>query len=268
MAHSFTSPNGSVSVLVVDRARLMCRCADGSVQLLRVYHSLSETLAACNLLIEAHLLKLRTQRAAVLADPQRPRIIYVERWVGTATHGDWVTVLPGDFRRQVYGRWNAEKNCLELVVPRVRCEFFDHAPRVQRGANSAAKPSSNAGRINGSARSIATKAPIAPAPVRGADVAMPQVPAGVKLRKSAAHNTANDQDIDLALLTTGDLVNCVLSGRTRKNGWFARLMCGAASGPISNASRMPEGLEVGQSVQLRLNGINIAKQFASFRWCE
>jgi hypothetical protein len=75
------------------------------------------------------------------------------------------------------------------------------------------------------------------------------------------------QLLDAAALATAVLARCILSGRMKKGGWFAKLTDGSASGTITDASQMPHGLEVGQQLVLKINGINLDKRFASFIWC-
>lgn len=219
MSYRFDSASGSVKSVSVasGNARVMCRRADGSLVLVRIYRSLAEALAQCSLLIESHLTKLRAGRKAVLTNPQRPREIYVERWIGSVEQGAWVAVQAGDFNGQVYGRKSTDGK-IALCAPRVRFEFLDQPPRIQRAADSSA--------------SVESASPT----------------------------------IETPELSSGAHVACLLTGRTKKGGWFAKLAVGEASGPITNAGQMPSSLEVGQSVLLRLNGINSAGRFASFQW--
>lgn len=225
MAPSITSSNSPANSGSYGSARIMCRQADGAVALVRVCQSLAEALAESNLLIDRHLVRLKTNRQLDVANPARPREIYVERWVGTETSGHWAEVQRGDFTGLVYGRMNAEYK-LELITPRLRFEFLDQAPRLNRGKND-------------------------------------EVHAFVDYHGAAP---AKGMAIDGSTLHKAAYVVCILTGRTKKNGWFARLEYGSASGPITNADQMPAEFEVGHSVTLRLNGINLDKQFASFRW--
>ncbi len=231
MSFSFDSANGSVKSVAVatGSARAMCRQADGSLVLVRICRSLAEALAECSLLIETHLVKLKTNRKAVLSDPQRPREVYVERWIGSVEQGAWVPAQSGDFNGQVYGRKMADGK-IALCTPSVRFEFLDQPPRVHRESkNSLGLQSAGAGNAKSA---IATST-----------IAVPD-------------------------LAKGTQVKCELTGRTKKGGWFAKLISDEASGPITNAAKMPTNLEIGQVVLLRLNGINKEAKFPSFQWIE
>lgn len=219
MAQVLYGSNGS--------ARILCRRANGVVELLKVYSGLAEALAECNLLIDRHLHRLRSNRQTVIADSSRPREIYVERWLGSDTQGAWIEVQSGDFSGQVYGRLNPQGE-LELVTPRVRFVFLDQVPRSLRNGQKDRSDLSDSA-VDGSIQDHA--------------------------------NTQEPSTLHRGVNVTG-----ILTGRTRKNGWFAKLTCGLASGPITNSDQVPADSEVGQIVTLRLNGFNLEKGFASFRW--
>ncbi len=66
---------------------------------------------------------------------------------------------------------------------------------------------------------------------------------------------------------SGDIVQCeLLAKRTRKGGWFARIVKHSASGPITNSSEVPSHCQAGQQVPLRLCGIKVETGFAQFAW--
>jgi hypothetical protein len=67
----------------------------------------------------------------------------------------------------------------------------------------------------------------------------------------------------------GDYVECVLlEKRTRKNGWFARLVDHSASGPVTGEAPAEMNLMPGQQVQLKLCGIKLETGFVQFAWLE
>lgn len=229
MSYSFDSANGSVKsgAATLGSARVMCRQADGSLVLVRICRSLAGALAECSLLIDAHLVKLKTDRKAVLSDPQRPREVYVERWIGSVDQGAWVPAQSGDFNGPIYGRKIADGK-VALCMPRVRFEFLDQPPRVYcEVKNSHGLKSAGAGN---------------------------------------AMSTTATSTIAAPDLTKGAQVICLLTGRTKKGGWFAKLVTGDASGPVTNGDQMPSSLKIGQQVLLRLNGINGEGKYASFQW--
>lgn len=219
--------NGVSALEHTGLARIMCRQADNVVVLLKVTRSLTEALAECNLLIDRHLLRLKSSRLAIVADPARPREIYVERWVGTETQGHWLQVQRGDYLGQVYGRLTQEGK-LELVTPRVRFEFFDQVPRPRKDRKTSHEKALVINQV------VSIKGP--------------------------------SWELQCSTLQRGAIVECILTGRTKKNGWFAQLADGSAVGPITNSEQMPAKFAIGQQLFLRLNGFNLEKRLASFRW--
>ncbi len=65
---------------------------------------------------------------------------------------------------------------------------------------------------------------------------------------------------------SASIVACeLLAQRTKKGGWFARILQTAASGPITNWQDMPT-CAPGQIVSLKLCGIKHETGFAQFQW--
>lgn len=64
-------------------------CGDGTVGLVRLCGTITVAQKYSRALVDKHLLKLRTQRAVVLANAQRPREVTIEKWIGTASEGSW-----------------------------------------------------------------------------------------------------------------------------------------------------------------------------------
>ncbi len=68
---------------------------------------------------------------------------------------------------------------------------------------------------------------------------------------------------------SGCIVRCeLLTKRTRKNGWFAKIVGDVVSGPITNSSAMPADCQPGQIVSLKVCGIRRETAFASFAWAD
>ncbi|MEQ1828386.1 MAG: hypothetical protein ABL921_20665 [Pirellula sp.] len=68
-------------------------------------------------------------------------------------------------------------------------------------------------------------------------------------------------------LRAGDIVECVLlEKRTRKNGWFAKLVGKHASGPVTGTAPVSTDLQAGQTVKLNLCGLKLESGFAQFAW--
>lgn len=67
----------------------------------------------------------------------------------------------------------------------------------------------------------------------------------------------------------GEWVQAVLlERRTRKGGWFARMVGFKASGPVGNWEKMPTRFRSGDQLELVLCGIKLESGYASFRWQE
>jgi hypothetical protein len=68
-------------------------------------------------------------------------------------------------------------------------------------------------------------------------------------------------------LRSGVVVDCeLLAQRTRKGGWFARIVNKSISGPITNWSEMPTDLQAGDTVKLRVCGIRPETGFVQLRY--
>lgn len=82
----------------------------------------------------------------------------------------------------------------------------------------------------------------------------------------AADSPANSE-LNGRVPRAGDIVQGVLlEKRTRKNGWFARLVDQSASGPVTGVAPSTMHLEPGQQVQLKLCGIKLETGFVQFAW--
>ncbi|HMO15111.1 MAG TPA: hypothetical protein PKD64_13425 [Pirellulaceae bacterium] len=65
----------------------------------------------------------------------------------------------------------------------------------------------------------------------------------------------------------GDVVQCVLlEKRTRKNGWFAKIVDQPASGPITGEVPAELHLEAGRRVHLKICGIKLETSFVQLAW--
>jgi hypothetical protein len=68
---------------------------------------------------------------------------------------------------------------------------------------------------------------------------------------------------------SGDIVLCeLLAKRTKKGGWFARIVKQSVSGPITNSGDVPSHYQAGHQLRLRLCGIKVETGFAQFAWVE
>lgn len=86
---------------------------------------------------------------------------------------------------------------------------------------------------------------------------------------SARHSSRNGHHCRSSLPRTGDKVPCVLlSDKTRKGGWRARLVQGRVEGPITNTADVPKWVIPGQTVMLRLGAISQDGTRLQFRWCD
>ena len=66
---------------------------------------------------------------------------------------------------------------------------------------------------------------------------------------------------------TGDVVRCVLlTEKTRKGGWRARLLGPDVAGPITNSKEVPDTMEPGRTVLLRIGGISGDGDRIQFHW--
>lgn len=141
--HSATQPQSIPVAAEPTRYRIMCRRADDSVGLVRLCSSLALAQKYSRALVDKHLLKLRTQRAEVLADARRPREVTIEKWIGTACEGTWELLD----RREGY-----------------RFEFLDHAPRFgnRQVSVDGASPAAHTGAAPADARKAATGAVVDP----------------------------------------------------------------------------------------------------------
>ncbi len=62
-------------------------------------------------------------------------------------------------------------------------------------------------------------------------------------------------------------VECVLlSGRTRKRGWRARLRKSKLAGPITNTADVPTNARPGQVVKLRIGTLSVDGKQIQFDW--
>lgn len=106
--HDAVQAQAVAAIIEPTRYRIMCRRADGIIGLVRLCGTITLAQKYARALVDKQLLKLRTQRAVVLADARRPREVTIEKWIGTATEGSWELL---DRREGYY------------------FEFLDHAPR-------------------------------------------------------------------------------------------------------------------------------------------
>lgn len=86
-------------------------------------------------------------------------------------------------------------------------------------------------------------------------------------RKPGKGNRADKSEKDGRALRAGDVIECVLlEKRTRKNGWFARLVDRSESGPVTGVAPAGKNLEPGLPVMLKLCGIKPDTGFVQFAW--
>lgn len=80
-------------------------------------------------------------------------------------------------------------------------------------------------------------------------------------------NPRNSDHHNPSLQRTGDKVECVLlSEKTRKGGWRARLLQRGTEGPITNSEDMPKSVEPGHMVMLRVGIISLDGKRIQFHW--
>ncbi|TWT92748.1 hypothetical protein [Stieleria varia] len=132
----FDSTLGRVVVcqVVVARSfRVMVTQAGGDVALFQA----APTLGAARRIAEAaclrHQARLEREHHVVMADPRRPRRVYVEQWVGTAIEGEWAPVpqIQGGFQRYFSDEAPGVEQRRIRSGEWVRCVLLDE--RTRRG---------------------------------------------------------------------------------------------------------------------------------------
>ncbi|MCA9150366.1 MAG: hypothetical protein KDA92_13740 [Planctomycetales bacterium] len=182
--------------------RVVCLHANGTTSLLKVCTRLDEANFVARQFADAHLAKLRVDRALIVLDAERPRSVHVQRWNGDVVSGTWETL-------------NGQVGyCFE---------FLDRAPQRKRQRD------------------------------RDGQVSRHHAPAFAQSSETS--------------VASGTIVEAVLlERRTRKGGWFAELIDGKVSGPITGT--VPPGLNPapGQRVSLKVCGVQRDGRFAQFAW--
>ena len=80
-------------------------------------------------------------------------------------------------------------------------------------------------------------------------------------------NARNGDQPNPSLPRTGDKVECVLlTEKTRKGGWKAKLLKGGPEGPITNSADVPNSREPGQTATLRVGAISQDGKRIQFQW--
>ena len=80
-------------------------------------------------------------------------------------------------------------------------------------------------------------------------------------------NARNGDQPNSSLPRTGDHVECVLlTEKTRKGGWKAKLRQRGPEGPITNSGDMPKSAKPGQVISLRVGAISDDGKRVQFHW--
>ena len=94
------------AVAVARPFRIMVLQVGGAVALYRALPTLAAARRIAKSACDRHSLRLGRERLRVLADPKRPRRVYVEQWVGLANDGQWkaVPMSAGGFNQRFSDR--------------------------------------------------------------------------------------------------------------------------------------------------------------------
>lgn len=96
----------SVAVAVARPFRVMVAQAGGAVALYRAMPTLRAARRIAQTACDRHQARLALEPRAVMAEPTRPRRVYVEQWIGSAIEGKWkpVAISMGGFSRRFEDR--------------------------------------------------------------------------------------------------------------------------------------------------------------------
>lgn len=146
-------------------------------------------------------------------------------------------------RRLYFERWVGAEHCgfWEMVDPSkggFAFTFLDRAPKVN-GAPGTSRPKAKSNSCRPSSTSVE------------------------KISELIAPSNLGKT------IHSGSIVRCeLLSKRTRKGGWFAKVISHDVCGPITNSQMMPQHLIAGDCVSLRVCGVKVETGFVQLSYCE